>query len=199
MVMWIVAPILCEIYVSPSTLTSAIDVCSVDYSNTFYSSYMPILSSVVFDNTGKPYDVTKVLTADFLFDRAAYEKYSPVYLPITYVLSYAVQFASLSALVTHTICWHGKDILQQTRQMSGKHDDDKVNYEPIPQSVASSGKSKAPKDQSQAKPHEESVHRGGTLGGDVHSRLMKRYEDAPATWYLMTFIIMLAIGMFLVE
>ncbi len=34
---------------------------------------------------------------------------------------------------------------------------------------------------------------------DVHSRLMKRYPDAPISWYLVTFVSMLAIGMFVVE
>lgn len=44
---------------------------------------MPIVSSVVFDNTGKPYDVTKILTKDFLFDEDAYKRYSKVFMPIT--------------------------------------------------------------------------------------------------------------------
>lgn len=68
------------------------------------------LSSAVFDDKGKPFDVNKILTPDFLFDKEAYEMYSRVYLLITYVLAYAVQLAGLSALVTHTVCWHGRDI-----------------------------------------------------------------------------------------
>lgn len=156
---------------------------------------MPILSSAVFDNTGKPYDVTKVLTPNFLFDQEAYEKYSPVYLPITYVLSYAVQFASLSALVTHTVCWHGKDIWEQTKQ-SFNHDDSgsKIEYQPIQQSDSISGANvgSRPKAQASSKP-------GTRAGEDVHSRLMQRYDDAPMTWYLATFVAMLAIGIFVVE
>jgi hypothetical protein len=34
---------------------------------------------------------------------------------------------------------------------------------------------------------------------DVHNRLMKRYKDAPLSWYLATFVIMLAVGIFVVE
>src|SRR4051812_50111567 len=93
-VMWIAAPI-------------------AYYSNWLYSSYMPMLSAAVFDNTGNVYDVSKVLTKDFLFDREAYSQYSRVFLPITYVLSYGVQFAGLASLLTHTICWHGRDIWAQ--------------------------------------------------------------------------------------
>jgi OPT family small oligopeptide transporter len=36
-------------------------------------------------------------------------------------------------------------------------------------------------------------------GDDVHIRLMRRYEDAPMHWYLITFIAMLAVGVFVVE
>lgn len=46
-------------------------------------------------------NVSRILTPDFLFDREAYRAYSKVYLPITF---YAVQFACLAALVTHTAC-----------------------------------------------------------------------------------------------
>jgi OPT family small oligopeptide transporter len=36
-------------------------------------------------------------------------------------------------------------------------------------------------------------------GEDVHNRLMRRYPDAPMIWYLTTFILMLAIGIFVCE
>src|ERR1700761_1793274 len=73
-----------------------------DYSNAMYSSFMPILSSVVFDNTKQPYNVTRILTSDFIFDEEAYKNYSRVFLPTTYILSYALQFAVLPALIVHT-------------------------------------------------------------------------------------------------
>lgn len=44
---------------------------------------MPILSSVVFDNTGNAYDVTRVLTTDYKFDEVAYKQYSRLFMPIT--------------------------------------------------------------------------------------------------------------------
>ena len=161
---------------------------------------MPILSSAVFDNTGKPYDVTKVLTPDFLFDEEAYHKYSPVYLPITYVLSYAVQFASLSALVSHTICWHGRDIWNQTKLSFMTEDTSfKAEYMPINQvdSGPTTGEAFSTK-------HHSNIDPSSRLGArkdeeDVHFRLMQRYNDAPLWWYLVTFVAMLGIGLFVVE
>lgn len=79
---------------------------------------MPIISSSVFDDRAKPYDVSRILTPDYCFDHKAYSKYSKVYLPITCALSYAVQFASLlpwsptpSAGMVVTSCNNHRDLL----------------------------------------------------------------------------------------
>lgn len=168
LVMWIIAPILY-------------------YRNALFSAYLPILSSAVFDNTGKPYDVSKILTPDFLFDKDAYSRYSKVYLPITYVLSYAVQFAALSALVTHTICWYGRDIWKQSKEAYRERDEKENSggYVPVSQTPGGS--------QNQLRQRQQS------MGEDIHCRLMRNYEDVPMWWYLTTFVAMLAIGIFVVE
>lgn len=158
---------------------------------------MPIISSAVFDDTGKPYDVSRILTKDYHFDHEAYSRYSKVYIPITYVLSYGVQFASLSALVTHTLCWHGQDIWQQSKKsLAEDARESKNEYQPVKSGVKStisltsthSGRSTT-----------EPTSSASMSGEDVHSRLMRRYEDAPIIWYLTTFVAMLAIGFFVVE
>lgn len=184
-VMWIIAPI-------------------AYYKNLFYSSYMPILSSAVFDNTGNLYDVSKILTPDFLFDREAYQNYSRVFLPITYVLSYGLQFAALASLLTHTACWHGRDIWKQwKRSLKEVEGESKATYEPVSVGIASSRS-----EESLPSPLTGSrrrLRRSDSIGSniinqeDVHNRLMKRYPDAPLTWYLLTFISMTAVGMFVVE
>lgn len=184
LVMWIVAPIMY-------------------YKNALFSAYLPILSSAVFDNAGKPYDVSKILTKDFVFDKEAYAAYSQVYLPITYVLSYAVQFASLTALVSHTTCWHGRDIWRQTWKALTEHEDkeSKTDYHSVPTSSGvrqSSGAAKGPNKRPDELPNTgmENMMSGSD---DVHNRLMRRYKDAPAYWYLITFVAMLAVGIFVVE
>jgi OPT oligopeptide transporter protein len=169
---------------------------------------MPILSSSVFDNTGNLYDVSRILTKDFLFDREAYKNYSRVYMPITYILSYGLQFAALTALVTHTACWHGKDIWRQwKRSRQEVVDEPKGSYEPV--SSAEPSEENVPPLNANGKSRRHRDRMGSTnsgpeldnlMGGeDVHSRLMKRYEDAPNSWYLGTFVVMIAIGIFVVE
>lgn len=182
-VMWIIAPI-------------------GYYMNLFYSSYMPILSAAVFDNTGHVYDVSKILTKDFLFDREAYQTYSRVFLPITYVLSYGLQFAALSSLLTHTVCWYGKDIWKQWRRsLKEIEGENKGAYEAVgsstdlPEDVQNSSNRESSRRLRRSSSHGENI----ISQEDVHNRLMKRYKDAPLTWYLITFVSMTAVGIFVVE
>lgn len=175
LVMWIIAPI-------------------AYYKNLFFSSYMPMLSSSVFDNTGKIYDVSRILTPEFLFDKTAYQGYSRVYLPITYVLSYGLQFAALASLLTHTACWHGKDIWKQWRRsLDEVKDESSKAYEALPDG-STSPQSGGPRRHMSESNFEDIISQE-----DVHNRLMKRYKDAPMAWYLITCVSMLSIGIFVVE
>ncbi len=169
---------------------------------------MPILSSAVFDNTGKVYDVSRILTPDFKFDSEAYQNYSRVFLPITYALSYALQFASLTALITHTACWHGKSIWQQLRRaLREVKSRTEVAYEPVAGST-NDGTTASPRKPnnlrrlrsgSRQRSLSDSVLDSIMNEEDAHSRLMRHYKDAPISWYLITFFSMTAVGIFVVE
>ena len=182
-VMWIIAPI-------------------AYYRNVFSSSYMPILSSSVFDNTGNIYNVSRILTTDFLFDKEAYQKYSRVYLPITYVLSYGLQFAALASLLTHTTCWHGKDIWKQWRRSLKEFEGEpKSSYDAVPGSDGGVTRSLPSSDgNGRVRLERSDSHMENIISQeDVHNRLMKKYKDAPLSWYLVTFVSMAAVGIFVVE
>ena len=179
-VMWLIAPVLY-------------------YSNVLYTAYMPVVSTAVFDNTGQLYNVSRILTPDFLFDKEAYANYSRVFLPVTYMLSYSVQFAGLAALLTHTACWHGKDIWTTWKKaLAETRGNGKPDYKPVPDTPNTHVESFD--GQQQARLSETMSHGDGLLTReDVHCRLMRRYKDVPMMWYLATFVSMAAIGMFIVE
>lgn len=196
-VIWILAPILCKIQL-PIFCMHKTDRME-DYKNVLFSSYMPILSAAVFDNTGHLYNVSRILTPEFLFDQKAYEEYSPVYLPITYVLSYGVQFAALTSLVTHTVCWYGKDILHQTRK-AFEEKREMPNLETYQPLRTDNGPFPARRNNDMSRASSHDPTRELPLGlEDVHCRLMRRYKDAPLTWYLIVLITMLAIATYTVE
>lgn len=179
-VMWIIAPIMY-------------------YANVLYTSYMPVISMAVFDNAGSVYNVTKILTPDFVFDREAYQNYSRVFLPITYMLSYGVQFAGLAALLTHTACWHGQDIWRNWKKaLAEAREDGKPGYHPVSDYADGSEGPEEEDDYTRLSRSTSNVE-GLLTREDIHCRLMKRYKDVPMPWYLVTFISMAAIGMFIVE
>jgi hypothetical protein len=161
---------------------------------------MPIISSLVFDDTGKPYDVSRILTPNYRFDHEAYSRYSKVYLPITYALSYGVQFASLTALITHTACWHGGDIWQQSKKsLAEDRGGGKSEYQPVNQGIQNRNTTGSERSSRTGTSTDEPDSGVNMSGEDVHNRMMRRYEDAPISWYLSTFVAMLAIGIFVVE
>lgn len=81
------------------------------YTNTWYAKYMPMISSSSFDNKQKVFNVSRILDDDFKVDMKAYKEYSPVFIPYSYLLSYALNFAAVTSLITHSILYNGKEIV----------------------------------------------------------------------------------------
>lgn len=79
---------------------------ALHWSNVWYGRYFPFSSSGTFDNTGMPYNTTRVMNADYSINNEAYAAYSPVFLSTTSVLSYGLGFASVTAVFVHTFLYH---------------------------------------------------------------------------------------------
>ena len=83
--------------------------------NVFHSQYFPISIALPYDNTGAQYNLSAIVT-NGQFDQAKYEQYSPLFLPITYAVSYGTIFASYSSILVHTFLWYRHDLVRQFRQ-----------------------------------------------------------------------------------
>lgn len=68
------------------------------YTNTWFTSYLPLCTADVYDRFGQLYNTTKVITNNF-FDQEKYEAYSPPYLPATFAFVYGLSFASITRQV----------------------------------------------------------------------------------------------------
>ena len=93
------------------------------YSGWQYSAYLPMSTSGSYDNTGSSYNVSRILTSDFELDLEAYQNYSPLFLSTTFTLAYGLSFASILALITHTILFHGQEIWTRARLSLGEEPD----------------------------------------------------------------------------
>ncbi|KAG8949371.1 hypothetical protein FRC04_008606 [Tulasnella sp. 424] len=74
------------------------------YTNVWKSAHLPLFGGMAYDRFAKPYDVNRVLNLNTLtFNSTAYEEYSPVYLPISFVMTYMLAFAIPTASLVHVI------------------------------------------------------------------------------------------------
>ncbi|KAG6331009.1 hypothetical protein ID866_8080 [Astraeus odoratus] len=85
------------------------------YTNTWYSKYLPMSTRISYDNTGAPYNVTRIINSDTSFNITAYEEYSPLFLSTTFALSYGLSFATITSTLTHTLLFFRKQIWRQSR------------------------------------------------------------------------------------
>jgi hypothetical protein len=67
--------------------------------------------------------VSKILTPEYTFDLAKYEKYSPMFLAPTFALNYGLSFAALTAAVVHTAIFHGKEVWYRFRAARNQEPD----------------------------------------------------------------------------
>ncbi|CAB16254.1 Glutathione transporter Pgt1 [Schizosaccharomyces pombe] len=107
------------------------------YKGVWFSNYLPMLSSSTFDHTGVSYNSSRVLNSDYSFNHTKYESYSPLYMPMSYSMSTALNFAAVTAIFTHCALYNGKDIWQRLWKESGKdeciHRKLMRNYKEAPQ------------------------------------------------------------------
>ncbi|VAI22020.1 unnamed protein product [Triticum turgidum subsp. durum] len=87
--------------------------------NTFDARRFPIFSNQLFTSTGQKYDTTKVLTADFDLNVAAYDSYGKLYLSPLFAISIGSGFLRFSATIVHVLLFHGADMWRQSRRAIG--------------------------------------------------------------------------------
>ncbi|KAL2849587.1 small oligopeptide transporter, OPT family [Aspergillus pseudoustus] len=106
----------------------------VYYTNTWYSAYLPILDPNTFDNTGRMYDMRRVMNHNGTVNVEEYRSYSPMFISAGFAVTYGVAFANLTGIFVHTALYHGKDLVEQ---WSGRYKKDvhariMESYRPVP-------------------------------------------------------------------
>ncbi|KAG6025820.1 hypothetical protein E4U41_001447 [Claviceps citrina] len=93
--------------------------CSVlHFSGVWFAEFLPMSDSGTYDNTGAPYNTSRVLNADFTLNVEAYENYSPLFISTTFAMSYGLSFAAISSLIVHTYLHNRKQIWRQYQNSS---------------------------------------------------------------------------------
>jgi OPT family small oligopeptide transporter len=105
------------------------------YTNTWYTSYLPLSGSDSYDNTGQVYNVTKIVDAAGNFMPEAYSAYSPIFMPATFAMAYGLSFAVMACLPVHIFLYFGKDIISAFRGTNKKDVHARLmqkNYKDVP-------------------------------------------------------------------
>ncbi|KAK7041928.1 hypothetical protein VNI00_008910 [Paramarasmius palmivorus] len=84
------------------------------FTNSFNTAYLPISATRSFDNTGMPYNASAIVT-NGQFDEEKYRTYSPLYIPATLIMAYALSFAAFTSIFVHTFLWFRRDIARRFR------------------------------------------------------------------------------------
>ncbi|KAI0271699.1 OPT oligopeptide transporter [Gloeopeniophorella convolvens] len=93
------------------------------YTNTWYSTFTPMMSRHMYDNTGGYYNVSRILTSEATLNLTAYEDYSPLFLSTTFAVSYGMNFASITATLVHSALYFRKQMWLQTRRSLSEQPD----------------------------------------------------------------------------
>ncbi|KAK2593136.1 hypothetical protein QQS21_009146 [Conoideocrella luteorostrata] len=98
--------------------------CSaLHFSGAWFAEFLPMSDPNTYDNTGAPYNTSRVLNADFTLNEEAYESYSPLFISTTFAMAYGLSFASIASLVVYTYLHNRKQIWKQYRNSSGEKPD----------------------------------------------------------------------------
>ncbi|KDQ10091.1 hypothetical protein BOTBODRAFT_501203 [Botryobasidium botryosum FD-172 SS1] len=93
------------------------------YTNTWYGKFLPMSSRTSYDNRMKNYNVSRVINADSTFNLKEYQNYSPLFLPMTFAVSYGLSFAIITATLVHAFLYYRKQIWSQVRRSVAEQPD----------------------------------------------------------------------------
>ncbi|CAG8567234.1 12233_t:CDS:10 [Dentiscutata erythropus] len=108
------------------------------YYNVFDAQNFPFLATYSLDKHGQRYNQSAIIDhSTGTLNATAYENYSPVYLSVTFALSYLYSFIGLSAVLSHVFLFYGKEIWQRFKASREEEQDDihcklMNNYPEIP-------------------------------------------------------------------
>lgn len=85
-------------------------IAAVYWTNSFWSAYLPINTNRLYNNKGEGYRISKILTADSLFDENKYKDYGPPFYAAGNLITYGVFFVIYPFIFVYEIGSRYKDM-----------------------------------------------------------------------------------------
>ncbi|KAG7192616.1 uncharacterized protein KQ657_001717 [Scheffersomyces spartinae] len=103
------------------------------YKNHWQVGHFPILSNTIYNVNGTSYDATKVVNSKFELDYEKYAKYSPVFIPVGFLMQIALTLAAFSSMIVTIMFRFKKDVINPLRNpTSDIHSDLMLKYKKFP-------------------------------------------------------------------
>ncbi|KAL1408598.1 hypothetical protein Q8F55_005411 [Vanrija albida] len=164
------------------------------FSNAYNTAYFPINTNRVYDNRGKTYNVSRILTPEKLFDYDKYQQYSQPYMAAGNIVAYFWFFALYSAsrllvsalltvAITYAVIFHRHEVAYSFR----------ASYNAVKSQISSIWKKSQPKEE--LEDDEKASIPKDDLAEDIHYRLAQQYKEVPEWWYFIVLLFGLGIGM----
>ncbi|KAL1964858.1 hypothetical protein VTN77DRAFT_6360 [Rasamsonia byssochlamydoides] len=100
-----------------------ITTAAIHFKGLFYNKYLPISDSNSYDNTGNLYNVSRILNDQSEFDLQKYQSYSPLFLSTSFMLTYGLSFATIVAVIVHTVLFHGQELWIRFKKFGSEEED----------------------------------------------------------------------------
>ncbi|KAI8051224.1 OPT oligopeptide transporter protein-domain-containing protein, partial [Syncephalis plumigaleata] len=123
------SPLVTPFWASCNLFVGFVAVCWIILPFVYYNNWwnvqrFPIVSADLFSVDGKEYDVLSILDPlTMTLDHEKYANQGNVHFSYFFTLTYGAGFAALSAIVVHTILYHGREILARLRDTYFGKDD----------------------------------------------------------------------------
>ncbi|KAI9597038.1 oligopeptide transporter [Syncephalis fuscata] len=93
------------------------------FNNIWNAQSMPVFSPALFTSKFEKYPITSLVDKNLQLDEAKYAEVGPPQMSFLFAVTYGIGFASLAAVISHTILYHGKEIMARFRDSRSESDD----------------------------------------------------------------------------
>ncbi len=191
MVMFVVDPLMVPFFstfnIFIGSLFGTLVVLAIWYTNGFYTGYLPINSNRVFDNTGKPYSIAKIIDERGIFVAEKYAQYSPAYMSAGNLTIYIFFFAIYPAVLVYIALNHRYEFVTGMRNVYD-------NAKGIIAGLVARAFDGKPAEATGVAAKDKDVQASGTYQ-DVHNRLMSHYPEVSEFWYMAVLLAAVAFGL----
>lgn len=98
------------------------------YSNQWQTAHLPMLSNGIFNSSGKSYVASSVVNSSYRLDVEKYTKYSPVFLPIGFILKLCLGVGAFAAMMTQFFWRFKTDVIGAFKALKRN----RIAVEPMP-------------------------------------------------------------------